>query len=261
MQAVGSFPFGQPVLPVLQQDRSVKRVFVLGVYSSAVHARWIGPDGRQLIGAVGVASEPAIFWRGDTAEAQQIIASIKLPEGAGRLAPASAQLNGPSGVALDDCFLAPMGVTREDAWLCDLVPHSCMNPGQAKALAREYEPRASEFGLPAVDWPDLPSELCSDSRRQEICDEIAQAEPEVLVTLGDEPLRWFTSQYGSKRRLSDYGRDLADYGRLHPLVINGRKLELLPLVHPRQAAALGTHSGDWFALHGAWMAANSETAA
>ena len=69
MSNVGTFPFGQPVLRVVQRDRGPKRVFVLGVYASAVHARWIGPDGRQRIGAVAVASEPEIFWRGDEDEA------------------------------------------------------------------------------------------------------------------------------------------------------------------------------------------------
>jgi hypothetical protein len=34
------FPFGETVRPLVQQDRSPKKVFVLGVYASAVHARW-----------------------------------------------------------------------------------------------------------------------------------------------------------------------------------------------------------------------------
>ena len=71
---------------------------------------------------------------GHTDAAREIIAAIKLPAGAGRLAPASAQLNGPSGKALDDLFLRPLGFARDDAWLCDLVPHSCLNAKQALAL-------------------------------------------------------------------------------------------------------------------------------
>lgn len=35
------FPFGEELKPVLQQDRTPKKVFVLGVYASAVHARWV----------------------------------------------------------------------------------------------------------------------------------------------------------------------------------------------------------------------------
>jgi hypothetical protein len=42
MKTPFAFPFGQPVVPVIQQDRSPKKVFILGVYASAVHARRIG---------------------------------------------------------------------------------------------------------------------------------------------------------------------------------------------------------------------------
>ena len=34
------FPFGETVKPLAQLDRTPKKVFVLGVYASAVHARW-----------------------------------------------------------------------------------------------------------------------------------------------------------------------------------------------------------------------------
>ena len=34
------YPFGEIVHPLIQQDRTPKKVFVLGVYASAVHARW-----------------------------------------------------------------------------------------------------------------------------------------------------------------------------------------------------------------------------
>jgi hypothetical protein len=43
MDSIGVFPFGQPIFPLVQKDRSKKRVFVLGVYASAVHARWVWP--------------------------------------------------------------------------------------------------------------------------------------------------------------------------------------------------------------------------
>ncbi len=36
MVSQGVFPFGQPIVPVAQQDRTPKKVFVLGVYASAV---------------------------------------------------------------------------------------------------------------------------------------------------------------------------------------------------------------------------------
>lgn len=114
---------------------------MLGVYASAVHARWVGDDGKQRIKAVGVASEPEIFWTGNGAS--EIVAQIALPPGTGRLEAAHPDYNGPSGRSLDDQFLRPLGVSRSRAWLCDLLPESRCNPTQATqatVLHRAYLP-------------------------------------------------------------------------------------------------------------------------
>ena len=246
-----SFPFGMPVLPLIQRDRGHKRVFVLGVYASAVHARWVGEDGRTKVTALAVASEPEIFWRGEGAA--DIIAAVPVPPGAGRLLPAGARLNGPSGRALDELFLAPLGVDRADSWLCDLLPLSRQNERQAAALARSYEPVRLPLGLPSYHWPPVPAELASAERRAAIACEIDEAAPDIIVTLGDQPLKWFTSHFGSRARLGDYGEAPQDYGRLHSLEIAGRDVQLLPLVHPRQAGGLGNHSSKWAGLHAHWV--------
>jgi len=52
------YPFGSTLKKVEQQDKSPKKVFVLGVYASAVHAKWIGADGKLKVTALAVASEP-----------------------------------------------------------------------------------------------------------------------------------------------------------------------------------------------------------
>ena len=64
---IGRFPFGEKVRKVAQEDRTPKEVFVLGVYASAVHARWVDADGKTVVKALAVASEPYIFWRGEGA--------------------------------------------------------------------------------------------------------------------------------------------------------------------------------------------------
>ena len=247
---IGVFPFGQPILPVTQKDRKPKRVFILGVYASAVHARWLGPDGKPLIAAIGVASEPEIFWRGNGVEA--ILSQISVPREAGHLEPASEKLNGPSGVALDERFLAPLGLSRGESWLCDLVPHSCMNPRQKVAIQERYMPFVQQSLLPNPVWRQIPQQLASESRRSEIVAEVLKSKASVIITLGDQPLRWFTRHFGSKGRLVTYGTGAADYGHLHPIVVEGREISLLPLVHPRQAAGLGTHSSAWLDAHKLW---------
>jgi hypothetical protein len=248
---VDVFPFGEPVRRVEQRDRTPKRVFVLGVYASAVHARWLDQQGKTRVAALAVASEPYIFWRGDGAE--QIISRIRVPQALGRLLPAAPNLNGPSGIALDVRFLAPLHLTRNEAWLCDLLPQSYLNPKQQAAIERAYLPVAAQYGLPAVTLPAVPSQLADDQRRREIASELAESQAEVVLLLGDEPIRWFLQSFDKRwRALSDFGRSDADYGRLHEVKIGGRIYQALPLVHPRQAGALGAHSGDWRALHERW---------
>lgn len=249
---LGTYPFGEPVRRVEQEDKSPKHVFVLGVYSSAVHARWVGIDGKQIVAALAVASEPEIFWRGEGVE--KVIERIEVPPEVGRLEPAAANLNGPSGRALDELYLGPLGITRDDAWLCDLVPWSGRNPGQAKAIERAYDPLVQSHGLPRATFEPPPTEFAEDDRREEIRAELIESEAEVLVLLGDQPIRWFLRAFEPRwSRLSDFGVRPQEYGRLHDVDLDGHLVRVLPVAHPRQAGALGTHSGDWRAAHERWV--------
>ena len=60
------FPFGQKLTKVQQTETTPnKEVFVLGVYASAVHAKWIDNERKIKVQALAVASEPQIFWTGE----------------------------------------------------------------------------------------------------------------------------------------------------------------------------------------------------
>jgi uracil-DNA glycosylase len=228
-------------------------VFVLGVYASAVHARWVSTDGKTVVNALAVASEPYIFWHGENAES--IIQQIAIPKELGNLIPAKQEFNGPSGLALDNLILNPLGLDRQKVWLCDLVPHSCVNPSQSKAIERAYLPVASKFGLSIPSVPPVPVSLTDDNRRKEILDEIMESQAKVLVVLGDKPIQWFLSFYDKRwKKLADFGRDSQSYGRLHKLNLGGKDMEVLPLAHPRQIAKLGRSSAVWFDSHKAWIA-------
>jgi hypothetical protein len=253
------FPFGQPVIPLTQQDRSPKNVFVLGVYASAVHARWIYTDkdesnnkNKTRITALAVASEPYIFWTGEGAE--DIIAGINMPDGAGKLVAAAENMNGPSGRALDKFFLEPLGIGREKAWLCDIVPYSCRNPGQDKAIQDKYVPLMKRCGLPEATTSTVPQPLCNDERRKQILAELQESGADTMILLGDEPIRWFLSHFDKRwRRLGDFGETPETYGKKHRVTVAGRDYEVLPLVHPRQASRLGAHSEKWHRLHREWV--------
>jgi len=247
-----TFPFGEPVQQVIQLDRTPKRVFVLGVYASAVHAQWIDTNNKTKVKALAVASEPFIFWRGDGAE--EIIGQINVPNSLGTLIPADKQFNGPSGIALDELILEPLGLSRSDAWLCDLVPHSCVNPNQRKAIINNYEPFIEEYDLPIPTIPEVPPQLTGPKRRAAILEEIIESGANTLFLLGDKPIQWFLKSYDQRwNRLTDFTQNEESYGRLHPLRIKGKAIQILPLAHPRQIAKLGSSSVNWYEYHQTWL--------
>jgi hypothetical protein len=248
VKTIGSFPFGEPVNKVVQMDRSPKEFFVLGVYASAVHARWISPFGKTLVNALAVASEPYIFWRGE--DPVTIIKEICIPTELGRLEPARSEFNGPSGIALDKLILHPLGIDRNNTWLCDLVPHSCVNPGQRMAIEREYLPLTQRYQLPTSSVPPLPKPLVDDKRIDEIVSELMESKASKMILLGDLPIKWFLRHFDKRwHKLSDF----EPYGQIHHVRILDMEISVLPLAHPRQIARLGRSSSHWYKQHQLWV--------
>ena len=244
------FPFGQELHPLVQQDRSPKKVFVLGVYASAVHAKW-KKNGQIICQALAVASEPCIFWNGK--DAKEIIDKIAIPAELGYLEPAGKQLNGPSAKVLDDNILAPLGYDRKSAWLCDCLPETRINSSQAKVIKERYEPLMEQYGLNPVTIPNRPTAFCDQKRAEEITAELMESKAELLILLGDIPL----AQYLKKETDVPYSTlgeyvDLYGYGKATNVVICGKTIKVLPLAHPRQIGALGAHSEKWFKAHREW---------
>lgn len=248
------FPFGQMLHKVEQIDRSRKKAFVLGVYASAVHAQWKDKNGKQKIAALAVASEPEIFWTGDEARGNEIISSIDIPNELGTLE--LSRLNGPSGKALDDLYLSPLGLDRANTWLCDLLPEARINPSQQVAIEREYSKIAEAYNLPQVTVPEFKkSDLNSEIRRNEILMELETSQADTLILLGDLPIEKFLRFYIDKpfSKLSDFSNSENIYGKPHDLKINGKNYNVIPLCHPRQAARLGISSSEWGKVHDSWV--------
>ena len=246
------YPFGETVRPLTQQDRTPKQVFVLGVYASAVHATW--RNGNDIIcKALAVASEPRIFWDGNPREAAEIIDRITIPEELGKLEPAESQFNGPSAKVLDEHILAPLGFTRKNAWLCDLLPETRLNRSQMNAIRDKYNPKVKKYGLNEVTIPQRPTVFCNDTRRNEILAEMTDSQANLLVLLGDTPICQFLNKVAdvTYHSLQEYV-DQYGYGKRSKATINGHEIFVLPLAHPRQIGALGTHSEKWFRLHQEW---------
>lgn len=244
------FPFGQELHPLMQQDRSPKKVFVLGVYASAVHAKW-KKDGQIICQALAVASEPCIFWNGK--DAKEIIDKIAIPAELGYLEPAGKQLNGPSAKVLDDNILAPLGYDRTNAWLCDCLPETRINSSQAKVIKERYNPLIEQYGLNPVTIPNRPTAFCDQKRAEEITAELMESQAELLILLGDIPIAQYLKKVADVpySTLGEYV-DLYGYGKVTDVVICGKTIKVLPLAHPRQIGALGAHSERWFKAHREW---------
>jgi len=228
-----------------------KEVFVLGVYASAVHAKWLDKDGNIKVQALAVASEPEIFWTGEGVE--KTIADIHTPEELGKLVPADKNLNGPSGVALDDLFLKPLGYSREQAWLCDLLPESRVNINQKKAVNIYNEiVQTNKYNLPFATIPDFDVnelKINAEIRKVDILGELETSGAKTIILLGDLPIQWFLKYFDKRKKLSDF----EGYGRKHDIEINKIIYTVIPLCHPRNAARLGAFSKKWAELHDEWI--------
>jgi hypothetical protein len=246
------FPFGERVHKLEQEDRTPKRIFVLGVYASAVHAKWINED-RIVCQALAVASEPRIFWDGNTIEAERIISGITVPREVGRLVLPNGNLNGPSSKVLSLNILKPLGTNREGAWLCDLLPESRMNPNQKKVITERYNPLINTYGLNEVTVPDEDGEFCNPERRAEITREILDSQAEDVVLLGDIPIQQYLCHVTDFpfKSLREFTLQQG-YGMRFPVRISSRMVNIIPIAHPRQIGGLGRSSRFWFDQHAEW---------
>ena len=247
------FPFGEVVRPLMQRDKDPKKVFVLGVYASAVHACW-KKDSKVICQALAVASEPYIFWDGNPREAKNIIDNINFPKKLGTLEPADPKFNGPSAKVLDKHILAPLGYSRKDAWLCDLLPETRLNDNQLLFIENTYDKYYREqYGLNKVTVPKRPEKFCDLKRCEEIIAELDLSEAGLLVLLGDILIKQFLNVVADVeyKSLKEY-RDLYGYGNPTEANIDGKRYQVLPLAHPRQIGGLGSHSSEWFDEHKKW---------
>jgi hypothetical protein len=242
------FPFGRTLDATPPQKARNAKAFVLGVYASAVHARWIGPDGKEACKALAVATEPCSFWDGTGAES--IITEIqkKVPREMGSLVVPAPQFNGPYGAVLLERYLAPLGLTVGDCWITDLHDRYFLSPGNDKAVARYEKLRATvRCGATAAMLPRRPAVVVPTAERlARLRAEFQESGAPLVITLGNESLGALLGPKAHKLSQDGYGvPDVCE--------VFGRKVKVLRLCHPRQAGALGESSPGWGDAHGSWM--------
>jgi hypothetical protein len=250
-EIVHRFPFGRPLENTPPQKAAASarkaKAFVVGVYASAVHARWIGPDGKEACKALAVSSEPCSFWDGTGADA--IIADIQktVSSDMGRLEVPARQFNGSSGTTLLEMYLGPLGLTPAECWITDLHDRYFLSPGNEKAVAR-YEKLREEVRstVPPAVLPQRPVRVVpTQERLTRLRGELRESGARLIITLGNEPIRPLLGNRARKLSLDGYG--VPD-----ELEMFGQRVRVLKLCHPRQAGGLGTSSESWAGAHASW---------
>ena len=150
----------------------------------------------------------------------------------------------------------PLGVTREEAWLCYLIPYPCMNSNQEKAVDRCYQPEVSRYRFPKCTVPSITQtkHAFQWNRCTEIMQEIIESHCDTIILLGDLPIKYWLAHHTKFRKLADFGDTDERYGRMHDIKVNGRDFNILPLVSPQQAGKFGRANKHWYSLHAQWMA-------
>jgi len=78
--------------------------------------------------------------------------------------------------------------------------------------------------------------------------------PKKAFLHGDLPFFWFLRFFDKRfQKLSQFRNTKETYGRSHPIRIDGKIYEVIPLCHPRQADRLGTSNIKWGQFHDYWI--------
>jgi hypothetical protein len=234
-----------------------REVFVLGAYPSALHVRWHVPGAARPIQAVAVDDEPEPFWTGhdEKARVEQWIRDASLPPEWGRVAPCGA-LNGSSGAWVDEQVLRPLGADRARAWITDCLDTYFESTDAARRFAEPTVVAAMQrLGIAAPRHHPHPSEndivrIALNDHRERVIDEIREASPRLVVSLGNAALRVLAALSGcadSPRKLSP---DATAYGKRLNATAGGATFEWIPLAHPASPA-------PYQRAHATWLAAES----
>lgn len=236
-----SFLFGAPCLPRVTSARGHRPVLILGAYPSALHARWILPDGHGTIEAVAVDNEPVPFWSGNdlATHVQKWQRRAKWKPEWGELTwPLST--NGSSGLWVDENVIRVLGVQRSEVWLTDALDTYRMSDAIERRLNEIGIRRLiNGLGIPPAKLRSHPSEsaIVTEGLEQQadrIRAEIAECAPDMIVTLGNATLRVLREIYHLHDSVpGKLSSDPSIYGRLYDVHLGeSTKARLLPLAHP-----------------------------
>lgn len=241
-----TFPFGKPVLPCAPSITGPRPVFTLGAYPSALHIRWQLPVSSlkesRGIRAVAVDNEPEVFWDGNGEEAllRKWKESVGWNPAWGECSPVG-HLNGSSGKWVNESVLKPLGISREEVWLTDCLTTYRLSKNLKLRLGDTYQAFSNQIkALPPYHLPPHPSENAIvreaiASQKNRLLEELQQAKPELVITLGNAALRVLRDLAAPvtgtlPQKLS---AEAEVYGKRHQVRISHLgTVAWLPLAHP-----------------------------
>ena len=235
------FPFGRPVLECNPEITGKPDLFVLGAYPSALHVAWQPPEPYKGIKAIAVDNEPEVFWDGSNQE--KLIDmwkdSVGYESSWGSVTSAG-NLNGSSGIWVNENILKPLGATREETFLTD-----CLNTYRASdrgfdRIQDTYAPFATKCGLPQAFLLPHPGEddIVSESlahHKDRLIQQIQAVHPKKIATLGNAALRVLGQLITATKNLipNKLSSKPEEYGKCLRIDIDEIKdIEWWPLAHP-----------------------------
>lgn len=230
-----NYLFGTPALHRVPSGTGSSDWFILGAYPSAIHVRWDSPEGTK-ISAVAVADEPEPFWDGGNQQDHINRWADALPwkSSWGYVSPPG-KLNGSSGIWLRDRVIHPLGINARDAWITDCLDIYHESKGAAKRLdAPRMQALMAELGIQDRNLPSHPNEdqIVKNAQLDRLRIELDECHPKIVITLGNAPLRVFTSLVEGVVPIGRLAPD-SSYGRSYPVrVPGGLSIQFLPLAHP-----------------------------
>ena len=203
--------YGNPVQPVVPLDVTQNGIFIIGAYPSARFAK-INSERNVPIGDNCGPFSSERYFDG------QRIRTVK------------------SGYELEQSYLQPLGLNREQCWITDLVRVFLFKEGhiakyrRLKCLWPAHETRSQfeDYAKQGSSWLE---------------EELYIAQPRIIITLGSEVAGILQNVTGQKQRNELLGGDAKD------LTIGKVNYPVIHFAHPGIVMRLQTDQNPWPSLH------------
>ncbi len=219
--------------------------------------RWYAPGLKQPIQAVAVDNEPEPFWTGrdEVERIQRWREVVSFRSDWGRVEPCG-DLNGSSGVWVDRFVLNAFGVSRDDAWITDCLDTYHESTKAAARLDSEgVSGIIAKLGIPQRRHAPHPAEStivgnAIAGHLPRLRQEIATANPDIVVTLGNAALRVLNALSGSgSKPIKKLAAD-ESYGVGLGVEVGDRARQWFPLAHPAAPKKYQIEHAKWAKLRG-----------